>query len=53
MAYFRALADAPSERSSGWRSTLAGLVAMRLIDAWATEDLLPDAGLRVWIARST
>ena len=46
MAYFRALADAPSEQSSGWRSTLAGLVAMRLIDAWATEDPLPDAGLR-------
>jgi hypothetical protein len=46
MAYFRALADAPSEQSSGWRCTLAGLVAMRLIDAWATEDPLPDAGLR-------
>jgi tetratricopeptide (TPR) repeat protein len=46
MAYFRALAAAPSEQSSGWRCTLAGLVAMRLIDAWATEERLPDPGLR-------
>jgi tetratricopeptide (TPR) repeat protein len=46
MAYFRALADAPSEQSSTWRCTLAGLVALRLIDAWATEAPLPDAGLR-------
>ena len=46
MAYFRALADAPSEQDATWRSTLAGLVAMRLVDAWATEEPLPDAGLR-------
>lgn len=46
MAYFRALADAPNEQDPTWRSTLAGLVAMRLIDAWATEEPLPDAGLR-------
>ena len=46
MAYFRALADAPSEQDATWRSTLAGLVAMRLIDAWATEAPLPEPGLR-------
>src|SRR5579862_536827 len=46
MAYFRALADAPSEQDPTWRSTLAGLVAMRLIDAWATEEPLPEPGLR-------
>lgn len=46
MAYFRALADAPNEQDATWRSTLAGLVAMRLIDAWATEEPLPDPGLR-------
>jgi hypothetical protein len=46
MAFFRALADAPNEQSSEWRCTLAGLVAMRLIDEWATEQPLPDAGLR-------
>jgi tetratricopeptide (TPR) repeat protein len=46
LVYYRALADESNEQSSSWRSTLAGLVAIRLVDAWAEGGPLPDAGLR-------
>jgi tetratricopeptide (TPR) repeat protein len=48
MAYFRALADAPSEQCSTWRSTLAGLVGLRLVDAWAEGGPLPGAGIQAF-----
>lgn len=46
LAYFKALAKETSEHNSIWRSTLAGLVAVRLVDAWADGVPLPAAGLR-------
>lgn len=46
LAYFKALASEPNEQTSSWRSTLAGLVAMRLVDAWAQGDPLPAAGIQ-------
>ncbi len=46
LAYFKALANETSEHNATWRSTLAGLAAMRLVDAWADGDPLPAAGIQ-------
>jgi tetratricopeptide (TPR) repeat protein len=45
-AYFKALANETSEHTTTWRSTLAGLVAMRLLDAWVDGGALPIAGMQ-------